>query len=319
MTVFRDTTFFAAGPASERSRSAAFHRSGGREKIMAPRLLLAFSLVLITSPVLLAQQAKELATLAGHGGVNAVAFAPDGKTLAVADGPQVKLWDTASGKERAVIKLDVGTVRSVAFAPDGKSLAIAGGGGFKLRKPLPGHLTLWDVAGGKERTSLKGHAGPVGPVAFSADGKLLASGDWALRGEVKLWDVASGKERATLRGHDGEIHAVAISPDGKVLATGSNNYEWKLWEVATGKERASFFGIEDGIKGGITSVAFTPDSKTVVSGNLDGEIQFWDWTARKQVRSLRDAGPVWSVAIPEAGKVLASGSGRKGGHLLAAA
>ncbi|MCP4104854.1 MAG: WD40 repeat domain-containing protein [Desulfobacteraceae bacterium] len=124
--------------------------------------------------------------------VNAVAFSPDGKTLASgADDNTVRLWDVASGKEIRRLEGHRKRVVSVAFSPDGKTLA-SGAGNF-----LGSDKTVWDVASGKEIRSLAGHTKPVQSVAFSPDGKTLASGSGYLFGSsdntVRLWDIASGK------------------------------------------------------------------------------------------------------------------------------
>jgi hypothetical protein len=179
--------------------------------------------------------------LRGDPPVYAVAFSPDGTILA-SGGPYVpiKLWDAATGKERLSFAENVTpTVCSVAFSPDGKTLA-SGQGGYadEPPKPDPGEIKLWDVATGKELITLKGHTELVRSVAYSPDGKTLASGSEDKT--IKLWDVTTGKERATLTGHMGGVRSVAFSPDGKTLASGAGDPgEIKLWDVATGKERAS--------------------------------------------------------------------------------
>jgi WD40 repeat protein len=86
----------------------------------------------------------------------------------------------------------------------------------------------------KLRDTLQGHAGLVGSVAFSPDGKTLASG--SQNRTIKLWDVATGEEQATLKGHTDMVLSVAFSPDGKTLASGSMDKTIKLWDVATGKQ-----------------------------------------------------------------------------------
>jgi WD40 repeat protein len=96
---------------------------------------------------------------------------------------------------------------------------------------------LWDLAGKKERATLKAHKSDVWSLTFFPDGKILASGDgdWDQPGEVKFWDVATGQERATLR-HTGEVLCLAISPDGKTLAAGSWDKTIRVWDISSKDE-----------------------------------------------------------------------------------
>src|SRR5262245_45484368 len=97
-------------------------------------------------------------------------------------------------------------------------------------------LSALSAQGPQLRGTLKGHTKAVVCVAYSPDGKTLASG--SLDTTVKLWDVRTGKERATLKGHTDKVWSVAFSPDGKTLASGSHDKTIKLWDVQTGKVRA---------------------------------------------------------------------------------
>jgi WD40 repeat protein len=85
----------------------------------------------------------------------------------------------------------------------------------------------------KLRDTLKGHSASVNSVAYSPDGKTVASGGGD--GTIKLWETATGKEHATLQGHTHYATSVAYGPDGKTLASGSDDKTIKLWDVATGK------------------------------------------------------------------------------------
>ena len=92
-----------------------------------------------------------------------------------------------------------------------------------------GPVKVWDAATGQETRTLKGHNAMVLSVAFSPDGKRLAS---ASRDEtVKVWDAATGQEILTLKGHTGLVSSVAFSPDGQRLASASADQTVKVWDA----------------------------------------------------------------------------------------
>jgi WD40 repeat protein len=114
-----------------------------------------------------------------------------------------------------------------------------------------------------------GHTAWVESVAFSPDGKTLASG--SVDKTIKLWSLETGRRIKSLEGHTDSVISVAFSPDGKTLASGSDDRTINLWHVETGQQMSSL----DGHIEGISSAAFSPDGKTLASGSWNKTIKVW--------------------------------------------
>ncbi|MBD2095942.1 WD40 repeat domain-containing protein [Trichocoleus sp. FACHB-591] len=162
---------------------------------------------------------------------------------------------------------------------------------------------LQNIHQGSERNRLDGHAGPVGSVSFSWDGKTLATG--SRDNTVRLWDVQSGKALRTFQGHGDVVYSVSFSPDGKTLATGSADKTVKLWDVQSGKALRTF----QGYAGPVGSVSFSPNGKTLATGSYNDTVKLWDVQSGKALRTLQGhAYSVRSVSFSPDGRTLATGS-----------
>ena len=143
----------------------------------------------------------------------------------------------------------------------------------------------------------------VSSIAYSPDGKMLASG--SRDNTVKLWDARSGALLRTLEGHTKGIASVAFAPDGKTLASSSSDNTVKLWDARSGDLLRTLAGH----KWIVHSVAFAPDGNTLASSSSDNTVKLWDARSGDLLRTL--AGHKWivhSVAFAPDGKTLASGS-----------
>ncbi|TRT87838.1 MAG: protein kinase [Microcystis aeruginosa Ma_OC_H_19870700_S124] len=153
--------------------------------------------------------------------------------------------------------------------------------------------------------TLTGHSDEVFSVAYSPDGRYLASG--SIDQTIKIWEVATGKELRTLTGHSGGVFLVVYSPDGRYLASGSSDKTIKIWEVATGKELHTLTVYSD-LYG--ADVVYSPDGRYLASRSDDKTIKIWEVATGKELRTLTGhSGPVLSVVYSPDGRYLASGGG----------
>jgi WD40 repeat protein len=215
--------------------------------------------------------------------VMAMAFAPDGKTLALAgqginnDFARLHLWEVASGKELRSFPLPVNRQPFgwlAAFSPDGKLLAV---GCDKIH--------VIDAATGATRHTLTTGKNHATALAFTPDGKLLVTADED--GSLCLWDLHSGKRLHVIT--TDLVYTLSIRSDGKLLAGAGPGRPVRLWSIAgaPGGARFVLHGPPQGHEHGAAVVAFSTDGKLLAAGADEGKLWLWDTTTRKRLEDRR--------------------------------
>jgi WD40 repeat protein len=210
-------------------------------------------------------------------GVAELAFAPDGKALAiVTTRGQLHLWETTAWREQRLLRVGELPHPWLRFSPDGQLLAVGGGGQITLYNPATGdvqstlgapddspsvcgafapdgktlvtgtadrHLRIWDLSARRVLARLAGHLDRVSGVAFAPDGRTLASCGWDRM--VRLWNVATWHEVASLHGHRSRVQAITFSRDGRLLVSG-DEADVLLWRAGQGRALEECRGAEAG-------------------------------------------------------------------------
>jgi WD40 repeat protein len=242
-----------------------------------------------------------------------LAVSPDGKTLAVGcHDKTVQFWDATTLKTVGTFKAD-GSVRGLAFSPDGRHLAVVSGDEPDLRsaRPVEGQgAGVWDVSAGKRLARLDGHDGAVKTVAYSPDGKTIATG--GADGTTRLWDAAKGQELRKFEGPTTPVESVAFSPDGKLLAASARGGTTRVWRLAT-NDPPMAFGV--GQSSHLWALAFSADGRLLATGTrgpgpVKSAVRVWDvLTGKERVRFSGHQDTAAGLCFSRDGRVLASGGG----------
>lgn len=253
-----------------------------------------------------------------HVDVDALAFAPDGKTLALGgrNEPVVRLLAADTLREKARLKAPAQVsfewVDQLVFSPDGRRLAVAWG---KQRgEDAQRGILLWDLEGGKEPRRLPARYPPH--LVFAPDGRTLACQEV---GEIRLYDAASGRPLHDRPGHDSPQVVLAASPDGKRLASGGDDGVLYLWDTTSGK---SLRRLDEG-KLEILECLFSGDGRRVAALGVtraeQEEVVFQAWDAANgkslwRIEVEKDIGSIHTAAISHDGKRLRTVLGANDGQ-----
>jgi WD40 repeat protein len=196
--------------------------------------------------------------------VTALAYSPDGRTLAVGGYRAVRLLDPATGQLLRIVAGAADQVQAVAWSVDGKLLAAAGG-----TPGVMGEVILYDTETWRPLRTLSGHTEVVYAAAFRPNGRELATG--SLDKTARIWNVDTGQCLRIIKDHADAVMGVAYSPDGKLLATGSTDRSVKLFDTATWKRVAVLNAHEDGV----TRVAFNAAGTLLATASADKTVRVW--------------------------------------------
>jgi WD40 repeat protein/tRNA A-37 threonylcarbamoyl transferase component Bud32 len=261
---------------------------------------------------------QERAQLIGHTeAISAVVFAPDGKTVAtVAGDGTARLWDAETGKALGILWQETNSLRAAAMSPDGQFLAagtapLPTGKRFTTVRYAPAgngasHITVFDLTGQKIAYRFDAHMDGVYSLAFSPDGKTLASG--GRDGQVSFWNPTTGGLEKTISNSVGPVFALNFSPDGRRLATAGwhpthAQADLKLLDAETGQPAFRFEK-----PGPVVCVSYSPDGASLATAGTDQLVGLWDVaTGRLRGRLTGHTGVIWSLAWSPNGRQVASG------------
>jgi WD40 repeat protein len=249
---------------------------------------------------------KRIEPYPGHSSpIASVSFAPDGRTAAtssrIRDDSIIRLWDLQTGRLLRTFEATSGRgVAGVAFSPDGATLAATCNwyGDLKVR--------LWDVGTGRERHALAGHETAVNCVAFSPDGKRLATGDayhnprGQYEGRLCVWDVEAGKLLREIRGTRGAIQRVLFTRDGRQIVAAADGVH--VYDADTGQLIGEPFPPRSRIWG----LSLSADRRLLATADGNGPPRLWELATRREIPLAIGMTKSYHVDLTPDGRVLAA-------------
>jgi Tol biopolymer transport system component len=275
--------------------AAAAEKASSRRSPRSMAVVAAAAIFLIAAGAYLFYQAESqplVRTLTGHGAdADSIAFTPDGKLIAAGGwDASIQIWTAADGQQQ-LPGIAGFQGHAAPFSPDGKT--IAGGSG--------NNVVIWDAVSTRVLHTYSGHSDKVLSVAFSPNGKLLASS--GSDHMVFVWDIAGSQAGRQLTGHSGEVYSVAFSASGKWIASAGFDQRVIVWDVASGQAVKTLTGANK-----MTAAIFTSDDGWLATSGWDGNITVWDTNTWQIVRLMPGDGQiVMTIAFSPDNKLIAAG------------